>query len=69
MVTNTLTIEDPVELADSQAVVDHLVHKTPLDPAVYRRVQERASQATEDLRTAHGVRDLAVDLIRQVRDE
>jgi hypothetical protein len=60
---------DPLELADSQAVLDHVLHKKPLDPEVYRRVHERSAKITEELRRKHGTMDIAVDLIRQARDE
>lgn len=60
---------DPIELADSQAVIEHLLHGTPLDPDVDRRVHERAAKITEELRRKHGTLNIAVDLIRQVREE
>ena len=63
------TTADLEELADSQAVLDHLVRRTPLDPAVYRRVRERAAKITEALQRKHGTLNIAVDLIRQTRDE
>jgi hypothetical protein len=60
---------DPLELADSQAVLEHLIHGTFLDPEVDRRVHERAARITENLRRKHGTLDIAVELIRQVREE
>jgi len=60
---------DPWEFADSQAVLDHVLHKKPLDPEVYRRVHERSAKITEELRQKHGTVNIAVDLIRQARDE
>jgi hypothetical protein len=69
MSANSLTAVESQEQADSQAVLDHLLHKRPLDPDVYRRVHERAAKATEELRQKYGTLDIAVDLIRQVRDE
>jgi hypothetical protein len=60
---------DPLELADSQAVLEHVLHKKPLDPEVYRRVHERSAKITEELRQKHGTVNIAVDLIRQARDE
>ena len=60
---------DPIELADSQAVIAHLLHGTPLDPEVDRRVHERAAKATDELRRKYGTLDIAVDLIRQAREE
>ena len=69
MNTGTITAVDSEELADSQAVFDHVVHLKPLDPEVYRRVHERAAVVTERLRQEHGTMEVAVDLIRQVRAE
>ncbi len=60
---------DPEELADSQAVLEHMLHKTPLDPQVYKRVQERAARITEELRKKHGTLNIAVELIREAREE
>ena len=60
---------DPVELADSQAVIEHLLHGTALDPEVDRRVHERAARITDELRRKYGTLDIAVDLVRQVREE
>lgn len=60
---------DSIEIADSEAVIAHLLHKTPLDPEVGRRVHERAAKITEELRRKQGTLDVAVDLIRQVREE
>jgi hypothetical protein len=60
---------DPQELADSQAVLDHVLSGKPLDAEVYRRVHERAARITEELRKQHGTVDMAVDLICEARDE
>jgi hypothetical protein len=51
MSTDVVNAADPVELADSQAVIEHLVHGGPLDPDVRRRVQERAAEITERFET------------------
>jgi hypothetical protein len=67
MSTNSPTAVESLEAADSQSVLEHLLHKTPLDPEVYRRVHERAARATESLRQKHGTLNIAVDLIRQIR--
>ncbi|MBI2480218.1 MAG: hypothetical protein HYV60_16775 [Planctomycetia bacterium] len=42
---------------DFQSVARHAFNREPLDPAVARRVQERAAQVTEKLRLTHGVID------------
>jgi hypothetical protein len=69
MSADVASTTDPVELADSQAVVEHLLQGTPLDPEVDRRVHERAARITDELRRKYGTLDIAVDLVRQVREE
>jgi hypothetical protein len=41
----------------------------PVPPDVARRVRERSAQVREQLLRQHGVREIAVDLIRQGREE
>jgi hypothetical protein len=55
--------------ADEAAVTERLLTGKPLDPEVYRRVRARAEQITARLRQRHGDMNLAVDFIRDVRDE
>jgi hypothetical protein len=45
------------EHADTEAVLRHAFERAPLDPAVARRVDERAARITEQVRRAHGVID------------
>jgi hypothetical protein len=54
---------------DRKALLEHLTTGKPLDPDVYRRIRERAEIITEELRKQHGEMNIAVDLIREVRDE
>jgi hypothetical protein len=56
-------------LADIQAVADAAAAGRPVDADVARRVRERSAQVQEDLLGRYGVRELAVDLVRQGRDE
>jgi hypothetical protein len=56
MITETKTAAD-IERSDAEAVMQRLLHGTPLDPEVERRVQERADQITERLRATIGVVD------------
>ncbi len=58
-----------VVLADLQAVIDSLMSQTPLDPVIARRVEERSERMTEALRRRYGELNVAVDLIREIRDE
>jgi hypothetical protein len=56
-------------LADIQAVADAAAAGTPVDPEVARRVRERSATVQEELVRQYGIREIAVDLIRQGRDE
>ena len=53
---------------DYRAVIKHLQDKTPLEPELVRRVEERADRITERLRREHVDIDV-VALLREVRDE
>jgi hypothetical protein len=64
-----VTYEDGTPLADLQAVIDSMITGKPLDPEVARRVRERSERATEELRRKYGEMNVAVDLIREGRDE
>jgi hypothetical protein len=54
--------------ADLRAVIDSFISKKPLDPETSRRIQERSERITEELRRRYGELNVAVDLIREVRD-
>ena len=45
------------EHADTEALLRHAFERTPLDPEVARRVDERAARITEQVRRTHGVID------------
>jgi hypothetical protein len=62
-----LTIAD--QEADAQSVMEHALTGKPLDPEVARRVRERSELATDILRRKYVTLDIAVDLIREVRDQ
>jgi hypothetical protein len=55
-------------VTERQALLDRLTGK-PLDPETYRRIRERAERITEELRQQHGEMKIAVDLVREIRDE
>jgi hypothetical protein len=70
--STTETPNDPFPpdvLADLQAVIDHATSGRPLDPEVSRRVSERSKAVQERLVRRFGIREIAVDLIRQGRAE
>ena len=54
---------------DMQAVADALAAGRPVPPEVAQRVRERSEKVQELLLRKHGVREIAVDLIRQGREE
>ena len=43
--------------------------KKATDPDLLKRIQERSEQATRDVFERHGLLNVAVDLIREGRDE
>lgn len=51
-----------------QAVIKHILDKTPLDPDVARRIDERAGRIIERLRRENVDIDV-VQLLREARDE
>jgi hypothetical protein len=55
--------------ADLQAVLDHLRTGKPLDPEIDRRVRERAEKIRRQILEKHGVQDIGVQIIREIRGE
>jgi hypothetical protein len=59
----------PAELAaDTQAVLDKLAGHKPLDPETGDRIVAEADKIREELRRKHGVLDIGVPAIRELRD-
>jgi hypothetical protein len=54
---------------DVQAVANAVAAGKPVDPEVARRVQERSRTAQDELLKKYGVREIAVDLVREIREE
>ena len=59
----------PDVLADLQAVADAIASGRPVDPEVARRIRARSATVQGELVRQHGVREIAVGLIRQGREE
>jgi hypothetical protein len=55
--------------ADVEAVMESYVTGKQLDPEVARRVHERAMQIREETYRKHGLVDIAVPAIRELRGE
>lgn len=61
---------DPaVVKADLELVCRMLAHGGVRDPEVLRRIRERADRVRDRLFRQHGLLNIAVDLIREGRDE
>jgi hypothetical protein len=56
-------------LADMQVVADAVAGGWPVDAEVAKRVRARSENVQRQLLQQHGVREIAVDLIRQGRKE
>ena len=59
----------PDVMADMQAVADSLGSGKPVDAEVARRVRKRAAKAREELLATHGVQDIGVQIIREIRGD
>ena len=66
--TETMSSGPQVE-ADLTAVMDHVTSGKPLDPAVACRVRERGEKIRQEVFAKNGPLNVAVDLIREGRDE
>lgn len=55
--------------SDAQAVLEHVVSGTRVDLELARRVRERAESIRRQILAKHGVQDIGVALIRQLRGE
>jgi hypothetical protein len=59
----------PDVLADLDAVLKHVISGTPVESQLARRVRERSEGMTEQLRKQYGELNVAVDLVRAIREE
>jgi hypothetical protein len=55
--------------ADQKAVMESFVNGTPLDAEVARRVHDRAQRIREQILRKHGLVDIAVPAIRELRGD
>jgi hypothetical protein len=60
-------IPDPSVQADEAAVMQAFLTGTPVDPEVALRVQERGRLVREEVYRKHGLVDIAVPAIRELR--
>jgi hypothetical protein len=60
----------PDEMADMEEVCRLVSEgKRVTDPALRRRISERSEQVRRAMLAKHGMTDIAVELIREARDE
>jgi hypothetical protein len=55
--------------ADTQALLEHVMTGKPLDAAVARRVREQGEKLRQELFRQHGLVNVAVPAIRELRGE
>lgn len=55
--------------ADLEEVLLAAFEKRPVDPEVARRVRERSEKLREEIRNRHGTLDVAVELVREARND
>ena len=69
MTTTDILIGIPAELeADTKAVIAKLSTGKPLDPETYRRIRESADRIRDEVFRRHGLLDIGVPAIRELRD-
>jgi hypothetical protein len=55
--------------ADTQAVIEHAMTGKPLDPEIARRVRAEGEKVRQEIFAKHGLVDIAVPAIRELRGE
>jgi hypothetical protein len=66
---NTVNTTDTTPDADLHEILDHVASGKPVDSDLKRRVRERAQQIKKQILATHGVQNIGVDLIRELRGE
>ena len=67
--TETESRAEPTVESDEQAVIASFLTGKPLDPAAARRVHERAQAIRARVFEEHGLVDIGVPAIRELRGE
>lgn len=55
--------------ADARLVAECVAAGRPIPPEVVRRVRGRADQARREVLAAHGIQDIGVQILRELRGE
>ena len=59
----------PEIMADAQAVANCVAAGKPVPPDVVKRVHERAERVRQEMLATHGIQNIGVDIIRELRGE
>lgn len=59
----------PDDMADVQLIADCVAAGKPVPAEVARRVHERADRVRQEILAKHGVLNIGVDIIRELRGE
>jgi hypothetical protein len=54
---------------DARLIAECVAARQPIPPEIVRRVQERAERARQEVRATHGVQEIGVQIIRELRGE
>lgn len=57
-----------IEQSDCEEVIRAAMERRPVDPEVSKRVRQRAEKLREEIFRKHGLLNVAVELIREGRD-
>ena len=69
MATNEIIPGIPPELeADTRAILEKLATGKPLDPETYQRIREGADRIRDEVYRRHGLLDIGVPAIRELRE-
>jgi hypothetical protein len=64
-----MTTDHPSHARTDLEYAIHLIMTGQKDPAFAARVQAETEKITEEIQRKHGILNIAVDLIREARDE
>lgn len=59
---------DTIELTDGEAVTQSLITGKPVDSEIAKRIREKAQEVTERIYRENGLVDIAVPLLREIRE-
>lgn len=68
-VSNNRNMNVAEKITGKDARLERIITGKPLDLEVYRRIREKRKRITDELRQPYGEMDIAVELIREVREE